>query len=272
MDAETWGTGAQVPYVFAPNWQQIQQSERVSVVVGPIFKQGLMLLANVHPGNQMVRLIGDFVPPEGPTQRLSAVNVSVGFSKPFVDLIFDDKSALFIHKPLEVAHLFNLVEFCAGMGASALGFQHAGFTQKCAVEWSSRLAEVHEGVHPKVPVIVADITDVETLMKVRKHSEDPFSLMAGISCQPYSQGGSQNGGDDQRASTLPAVLKACHLMQCPCLFIECVVPARTNAFVRAHLQALINDLGYHVSEKSLKLKTRGHPTVTDGGLLLRIRH
>ena len=45
---------------------------------------------------------------------------------------------------------------------SALGFTQAGFVQKCAVELQPKLADLHRSLHPSVPVLTADITDVTT--------------------------------------------------------------------------------------------------------------
>ena len=36
--------------------------------------------------------------------------------------------------------------------------------------------------------------------------------------------------------------------------IECVVPARTNQFVPQHVQALVQQLGYHVVDCTMKLE------------------
>ena len=76
--------------------------------------------------------------------------------------------------------------------------------------------------------------------------EPPFTMMTGFSCQPYSSGGSQGGSSDERSSTVPATIRACHLCQCPLLILECVTQARTNQFVRSCLQVLSEQLGYHM--------------------------
>ena len=78
--------------------------------------------------------------------------------------------------------------------------------------------------------------------------------MSGIACQPYSRGGSQQGGHDSRAASLPGTLRMLYLLQSPALIIECVVPARDNMYVRGHLQALVDQLGYYVVDCSLKLE------------------
>ena len=85
--------------------------------------------------------------------------------------------------------------------------------------------------------------------------EGPFTIMSGISCQPYSRGGAQcnAGGADKRASALPATCRACYLLGVPLLIVECVAAARENVWARKHLQALQQVLGYRICEVDLKL-------------------
>ena len=146
------------------------------------------------------------------------------------------------------------MEFCAGCGASAVGFSEAGFSHRAAVEWNEPMAKLHQQVHPSVPIIQGDIGEVETLIKLSQICPEPFSLMAGVSCQPYSRGGSQFGGQDSRAQTVPAVSRACYLLQIPLVFLECVVPAKTNAFVRSHLNHMCQQLGMKLSECTMHLE------------------
>ena len=118
-----------------------------------------------------------------------------------------------------------------GGGFSALGFTQAGFVQKCAVELQPKLADLHRSLHPSVPVLTADITDVTTAARIHEVCPEPATVMAGIACQPYSRAGKQEGGFDTRAATLPATLQIAHCLQAPALIMECVVPARDNQYV-----------------------------------------
>ena len=146
------------------------------------------------------------------------------------------------------------MEFCAGLGATSVGLAAAGFGLACSVEWRSPLASLHESVHPSVPMVVGDIGDLSCLKQVAALVDSPFCLVAGISCQPYSVGGSQGGSLDERSNTLPSTLRACHLFQCPLLILECVPPVRTNRYARSLLAALEQDLGYHLTEVTLRLE------------------
>ena len=78
--------------------------------------------------------------------------------------------------------------------------------------------------------------------------------MSGISCQPYSSGGAQAGGNDERADTLPSVLRLAHFVQAKVLVLECVSQAQSNAFVRQHIRCLHEQLNFHVSEVVVRLE------------------
>ncbi len=103
-----------------------------------------------------------------------------------------------------------------------------------------------------VPVVVGDIGKSNTLLELHQTCPDPFSVMAGVSCQPYSRAGNQGGSSDPRSNTVPATCRLCHLFQVPILVMECVVPAKSNLFVQQHLGAL-KKLGYRVLECVLQL-------------------
>ena len=171
-----------------------------------------------------------------------------------MDLQLSPASVVRAHGLPSVCDVLQVVEFCAGMGASSLGLQAAGFQQVCAVEWMPAFVKLHENIHPQVPVVPGNIGDTKVLIEVHKKVPKAFTLMSGVSCQPFSRGGSGGGGNDNRSSTFPSTLRAVHLFQCPVLFIECVAPACDNLFVRQHLNALKEYLGYHIVETQMKLE------------------
>ena len=133
------------------------------------------------------------------------------------------------------------------------------------MEWCAPFAQLHQLCHPGIPVVHGDICDLSSLKEVATRVEAPFSLMSGISCQPYPTRGSMAGSTDDRSNTVPATIKACHLFQCPLLFLECVTQARTNQYVKWHLQLLAAKLGYHIHELTLRLEDVGAPEGTGGG-------
>ena len=240
--------------LFIPDWSKLTSGDRVSVVITDLVWDGNTGLGRLTPGEQRVRLVG-LVPPSvaGVLTVTFLDAVFLDFSS-LVDLSLDSASLALCHQPLQVSHLRNLVELCAGGGFSSIGFTQVGYVHRCAVELQPKLADLHRRLHPGVPVLTADITDDRTAALIHAECPEPSVLMSGIACQPYSRAGKQGGGSDSRAATLPATVRLTNLLQSPVLIMECVVPARNNDFVVAHLQALEHQLGYHVMESCMKLE------------------
>ena len=240
--------------LFIPKWSLLTTGAKITVVVEQIIWSENAGMGLIVPGGQVVRLSG-LLPPSIHTGRVTLVGCRFLAFGLFVDLEIDDTCEVLSHPQLSTSHLFNLVEVCAGVGLSALGFERVGFRQLCAVEKQPKLAALHERLHPKVPVICADLTDDRVVCQVFKQCQMPATVMAGFSCQPFSRGGSQQGENDSRSSSLPAALRFMHYSQAPALILECVVPARTNAYVQQHIHALSTQLGYHVVDCTLKLES-----------------
>ena len=207
------------------------------------------------PSNQVVQVGGDMPLEAAGFSCLTFMRVRFVSVSGLVVLSLDSLSHVLPHRPVLRDDCWNYVELCAGMSASSFGFCHVGFRHRCSVEWQSALVDLHRRIHPSVPVIHADIGECDTACKVHAVCPEPATLMSGFSCQPYSRGGLEKGSEDARSSTLPATLKLMHWLQSPVLVLECVVPASSNCFVIAHVQALESQLGYHVSQCCLKLES-----------------
>ena len=171
-----------------------------------------------------------------------------------LDLHLDERSSVVAHGLRPTEDMFRCVELCAGIACSSLGLDLAGFRHVCSGEWRSPFVDLHRVTKPGVTVVQGDICDPACLKEVASKVDPPFTLMTGFSCQPYSSGGSQGGSSDERSSTVPATVRAVHLLQSPLLIVENVTQARTNQFVRACLQQLATVLGYHISELTMKLE------------------
>ena len=240
-------------HLFEPDWSQLSSGERVDVVVDIVSVGSNTSLAVLLPSGLPCRVVCAFPVPLT-TTCVTLFQASFVSAQTGVELCLDSTAHVRCHSAPSVSDLSSLVEVCSGMGASGLGLKQVGFRPVAAIEWSSSLAWTHRLTHPGVPVIIGDLNDSSTLIALHKTAPKCFSTMAGISCQPYSRGGSQQGGADARANTLPATCRLCHLFRCKLLIIECVVPASTNAFVRAHIQALCHQLGYVSIEIQLRLE------------------
>ena len=209
-------TGSSEPnsldYLFRPQWSCLSNGASVSLVVDNIIWAPNSGVGKVVPGEQVVRLVG-LIPPEVTSaSKVTVVSASFLSDGPVVDLVLDDSSLVLAHRPLTADHVFNLVELCSGAGISSIGFSRVGFRHRCSVEQQPKLAELHSLLHPGVPIVCADITQDVTASLVFAQCSDPCTIMSGISCQPYSRGGSQRGHQDNRSSSLPGTLRMMYLL------------------------------------------------------------
>ena len=251
--------------LFEPLWSKVTIGCRLDLVVHKVVLDQHVAIGKVVPGNQVVRLVGLGVPVSEGLHAVSLLGALVTSVGTVVDLSLDSSSHVLVHRPLVGSDVFNYVEVCSGIGLSSIGFVKAGFIPQCAVELQPSLAALHASLHPDVPVVCADITQNDVATKIRKHCDVPCTLMAGIACQPYSRGGLQRGGSDARSEALPATLKLMHVLQCPMLVLECVVPAKSNSYVVAHVQALQEELGFSSRNALSNWKRYGVPTGIGGG-------
>eukprot|EP00435_Cladocopium_sp_Y103_P076208 s462_g81.t1 len=243
-----------LPNLFVPDWKSLNPSDRVQVVVKDLVVDKHVAVGRLIPGDQVVRISGLLPPAVEDCTKVTFVQASFLACTSVVDLAVDDVSHVLCHRPLTVDRLSNLVEVCAGAGISSLGFCQVGFRHRCAVEIQPLLAQLHESIHQGVPVVCADITDDKTAALVFDQCDEPGLVMAGIACQPYSRGGSQQGELDNRSLTLPGTLRFSHLIQAPLLALECVAPAAHNQYVQNHIRALQQQLNFHVVDCTLKLE------------------
>ena len=254
MSMTEWDKVVSSQHLFVPNWKSTERGTVVSVVVDCLVHTESLVVGFTVPDSQKVRLYGEINQQVRGCRRLTVLDAVLDFSVDTVDLLVTDSTTIVAHGLSPAPDLFRVLELCAGVSCSSVGLSAAGFHHIGSVEWRPKLAQLHETCHPGVPVITGDITDPGCIRAILQKFQPPFSLMSGISCQPYSSGGSQGGSDDIRSSTLPATVRIAYLCQSPVLIIECVTQARSNRFVKSILQALEMQLGYHLSEVSLKLE------------------
>ena len=250
----SWDAAVVQHEMFSPNWAQLSKGDIVSVVINGLVFTEEVVIGQSLPDNQPIRLFGDINEQVPGCKCMTVLGAEVAFKPPFVDLWLTESSMMLAHGLKPAVDLFQTVEFCSGIGATGVGLSAAGFSLACSVEWRAPLADVHETVHPTVPVVVGDIAELSCRKKVAALVDSPFCLAAGISCQPYSVGGAQGGSSDDRSNTLPSTIRACYLFQCPLLILECVPPVRTNRYARSLLSALETELGYHLTEVTLRLE------------------
>lgn len=241
--------------LFEPTWATLERGAAVSVVVSDVIWDTNALMGRTVPHNKVIRINGTLPTETAGFPCLTFLQAKFERFSGLVELSVDSGTCVLPHRPILRDDVLNYVELCSGMSTSSFGFCHVGFRHKCSVEWQSSLVDLHRRVHPTVPVLHADICARDTAKKIHDVCPDPFMLMSGFSCQPYSRGGLEKGEHDARSSTLPATLQLLHWLRAPLLVLECVVPASNNCFVMAHVKALETQLGFHVSQCCLRLES-----------------
>eukprot|EP00438_Fugacium_kawagutii_P003598 Skav221606 [mRNA] locus=scaffold1698:858670:863079:+ [translate_table: standard] len=240
--------------LFGPDWNTVRPGSTVSLVLHQMIWDDHTGVGRTSPGGKLVRVAGDIPVEAEHFTSVTLLQVHVESLQPMIVCSVDGNSKLLLHQPVHAEHLTHVVELCAGASLTSVGLSHVGFQHSCSVEKQPNLAMLHASLHPKVPVINASVLDEQVVRDIWRHVDHPCVIVVGFACQPYSRGGSQSGGSDERAESLPASLKTAHLLQAPIIVLENVMPARTSAHVRQHLDALQWELGYHVVDCGLKLE------------------
>ena len=249
-----WGDHAPIKNLFEPEWNNIVDGERINLVLDADVWGKTTCLGRTFPGEQVVHISGDIPVEAFGFHRLTLLGVCASKGPSVPCLCIDAACTVMCHPPFHFDDLLDVVEACCGMACSSIGLAHVGFRPVVGVEIQPKLAALHDQVHPLAATILGSVTDPLVWKKVWEASPGAGTLMSGISCQPYSRGGSMGGAFDSRSDTLPGVLQLCHFLQFKVLLLECVVPARTNGFVRQHLRALHEELGFHIHDATYRLE------------------
>ena len=246
-----WDSSTIDESLFEPQWAHVPTGTTVDVVVQIHCYGDEVSLATTVPNGISCQIRGSW-PCTACPGRFTLFGATVHSLDPLL-LVISPSTVVRSHSLPSSSTLPAFVEICAGLGGSSFGLEFAGFRLCATVEWMTKLAELHRSMHPGIPVVVGDIGQSTTLQNLHETCPHAFNLMAGVSCQPYSRAGRSGGSLDPRSNTVPATCRMCHLFQVPILVLECVVPAKSNLFVRQHLHAL-EKLGYRVLECVLQLE------------------
>eukprot|EP00438_Fugacium_kawagutii_P005236 Skav217104 [mRNA] locus=scaffold139:119576:126011:+ [translate_table: standard] len=162
-------------------------------------------------------------------------------------------SNVLVHQQPDYDKLSSVMETCTGMGFLGQGLISAGMDVKVQNELRQPFCD-HLRLHAGTSVIQGDIGDPETLKSMFAAHPHGATLAAGFSCQPWSRLGDGKGAGDERAATLPNVLKAAHLLQSHSLILECVVAAGCDKWVKEQIGAFCQQIGFHMAEQTLQLR------------------
>ena len=133
-----------------------------------------------------------------------------------------------------------------GLGGFSSASSWLAMRTVTAVDWSSLALDAFKLNH-QVFCLCEDVSQVATVysmhLKQLEFGRQPM-LTAGTPCQPLSKQGHQKGPDDIRSQTLPAVLRAAHLLGSAGLVLECVPEALNDPSTQCALGDFAAICGY----------------------------
>ena len=152
----------------------------------------------------------------------------------------------------KIQDIKQMTEVCTGLGCLGLGAQQAGFQVRMQNELRPATCQVLRQ-NSQADIMEGDITNPEVRRQLAWKGPQHGTIAAGFSCQPFSMLGDRQGGNDGRASTLPATLALAHLMQSQVIILECVAEVDRDPWVQDQLQAFAAKHGYSISTRVLHL-------------------
>ena len=163
-----------------------------------------------------------------------------------------NQGRLMYHDPPTGESLYHVTELCAGMGCLGMGALACGFHPLIAIDHNKKFLDVY-GQHSSVKLIEGCIGSNDVIFETWSFQKTPTPISAGIACQPYSRLGDEFSGADPRSKTLPQTLRFGFLTRAPAIILECVAPAKDDAFVQSELRQFCAITGYSMSQCLLQL-------------------
>lgn len=202
---------------------------------GVVTGQRFRLIAEVPPGVRKVTVMG------GQVTHLRCPIVKV-----------DSQAGILHHREKELAHMFQFIETCSGLGALGLGAKQAGWTTQVHNELMKSFSD-HLQKFSSIKTIHGDICKLSTVAAIHDCAPQAASMAFGFSCQPFSRLGDRREGQDPRSQSLPFGLYAAFLLQLDLVVTECVPEASQSPFVLKCMQQYMQMTNSDRSEALLEL-------------------
>eukprot|EP00438_Fugacium_kawagutii_P025410 Skav235446 [mRNA] locus=scaffold2206:85243:90006:+ [translate_table: standard] len=146
------------------------------------------------------------------------------------------------------------VDTCSGIGVMRDGLEACGLTIRATnelreiyCEWQTKQGRQH--------VVQGDLGDPKVLEELHRHANQSHMLVAGFSCQPWSQLGDNRKLNDQRASALHKALFAAYHLRSHSIMLECVPQAGEDPEVLQTIRQFCSMLNFRLAQTTLKLDT-----------------
>lgn len=151
-----------------------------------------------------------------------------------------DETQVFPRPYIQLQDLKRVAEVCSGIGL-------AGFRVLLQCDHNERMLQLASCLHA-ASVHVGNVCADDLLPIICRPDMQLGTLAAGVACQPYSKLGDQLQQFDDRAQTLPGVLRIGFLGRFGAILLECVQEAHECPWVQQVVQRFANATGYYVCQ------------------------
>lgn len=235
------------------DWDGLVVGERISVVLSMVcFDDGpdqRHLAFSLDRRGLKIGITGKL--PNGSV--LSGIDLVVTAVYP-LQLAVDPLSVVF---PVPVCHqreVFQVLDFCAGLGGLTVGLSTLGFKVVAAVDENKSWVPLYHSLHDQgVQYYVGDMASTEVLTKLMIDGFFHGTIAAGVNCQPHSLLGDRKGMQDERAVSLPKALYCAWMLQAAILVVECVPSVLGDPVAQDIIRRFAVATGYRVSQSIVKL-------------------
>lgn len=169
-------------------------------------------------------------------------------------LVVDNDSVLFAVPLCQKHDLYQVLDFCAGLGGLTVSLSSLGFRVVAAVDENKAWTPLYRALHgDDIPYYVGDMADKEVLTKLMVDGYFHGIITAGVNCQPHSSLGDRRGMLDERAVSLPKALECAWVLQAVVLVLECVPSVLSDSAAQEVIRRFAVATGYRVSQSIVKL-------------------
>ena len=237
-----------------PQWSLLQFGDAVDLVSRILVRDDNKILGcTMDFPSKPVIIKGQISTDDFQRDTILVLNAKVVEVQPILTLEVGCTSIIYGMPTCDVKQMQQIVELCSGIGVWSSVAHHVDLHCLAGVDTNPRWESIFHNLHSGAEFLVGDCGDTGMIQKLVEANGFFSTILAGINCQPHSTGGDQRGFQDDRASSLPKVLRAIWLLQSHCAVLECVPAVMTNPEAQAMLQQFCKQTKMSMTQSILQL-------------------
>ena len=237
-----------------PQWSLLQYGDPVDAVIRILVSDGTKIMGcTMDTPSRAVIVKGDIPNAIFQRETILVLQSKVIEVKPTLTLEIGANSTIHGIFPCEVQKMQRIIEMCSGIGVWSSMASYVDLHCIAGVDTNPRWETIFNLLHADSNFLVGDCGDRAVIQQLVAQNGIHATVIAGINCQPHSTGGDQRGLQDERATSLPKVLRAIWLLQSPCAILECVPAIMTNPEAQKMLKSFCRQTRMHLSQSILQL-------------------